>query len=104
MFPANKKSARLGQWDGRTRSSRSEGPLWPRLWQRPVLLRLSVVLSTALLATLLAVRWGPGLLQACRGSCWCRSGGPEIRCGSWSAAAFFPAAFPPRVRRSPEAV
>ncbi len=58
MFAANKKSARLGQWDGRTHSSRSEGPLWHRLWQRPVLLRLGVVLATALVGTLLAVRWG----------------------------------------------
>lgn len=58
MFPAIKKSARLGQWDGRTRSSRSEGPLWPRLWQRPVLVRLAVVLGTVFLATLLALRPG----------------------------------------------
>src|SRR5436305_12864695 len=58
MFGA-KKSMRLGQWDGRRRSSRSEEPVLPRLWQRSVLLRLGVVFLTALACTLLSYYWGP---------------------------------------------
>jgi putative nucleotidyltransferase with HDIG domain len=61
MFPPSspKKPSRIGQWDGRRRSSRSEWPVLPQLWQRPVLLRLGTVLSMALAVTLLAHRWGP---------------------------------------------
>jgi putative nucleotidyltransferase with HDIG domain len=58
MFASNKKSARLEGWDGRTRSSRSEEPVLPRLWQRPVLRRLGAVLAAALLAAALAFLWG----------------------------------------------
>jgi putative nucleotidyltransferase with HDIG domain len=56
-----KKSPRLGQWDGRRRSSRSEEPVFPRLWRRDVLLRLGIVLITALGATCLAYFGGPSL-------------------------------------------
>jgi len=59
MFGPIKKSPRLGQWDGRTRSSRSEEPVLPRLWQRDVLLRLGAVFLTALCAALLAFYAGP---------------------------------------------
>lgn len=61
MFTNPKKNSRLGQWDGRRRSSRSEEPVLPYLWQRPVLLRLAPVLATALVATYLAYQWGPPL-------------------------------------------
>lgn len=58
MF-GSKKSLRLQQWDGRRRSSRSEKPVLPRLWQLTSLLRLGVVLATVLMATLLAFVWRP---------------------------------------------
>src|SRR5438067_3878820 len=61
MFNQHKKNARLGQWDGRRRSSRSEEPVLPCLWQRPVLLRLAPVLAAALLVTFLAYEWGTPL-------------------------------------------
>ena len=58
MF-GSKKSLRLQQWDGRRRSSRSEQPVLPRLWQPSSLYRLATVLATALVATLLAFVWRP---------------------------------------------
>ena len=58
MFATTKKS-RIGQWDGRRRSSRSDEPVLPHLWQRPVLLRLAAVLLTALFMTVVAYHWGP---------------------------------------------
>ena len=61
MFGTIKKSSRLSQWNGRRRSSRSDLPVLPRLWQRPVLLRLALVLVTALLVTFLAYAWAPPL-------------------------------------------
>jgi putative nucleotidyltransferase with HDIG domain len=61
MFLPIKKSSRLGQWNGRRRSSRSEEPVLPRLWQRPVLLRLATVLVTTLALTYLVYSWGPPL-------------------------------------------
>ncbi len=57
--PSPKKPSRIGQWDGRRRSSRADGPDLPQLWQRPVLLRLGTVLAVALGVTLLAFYWGP---------------------------------------------
>ena len=54
MFGPGKKPSRLGQWNGRRRSSRSELPLLPHLGQRSVLIRLAAVLVTVALATLLA--------------------------------------------------
>jgi putative nucleotidyltransferase with HDIG domain len=60
MFASPKKPSRIGQWNGRRRSSRSEDPMLPHLWQRPVLLRLGAVLATALTVTLTAYHWGPG--------------------------------------------
>jgi putative nucleotidyltransferase with HDIG domain len=60
MFASSKKLSRIGQWDGRRRSSRSDEPVLPRLWQRPVMLRLAAVLATALTATFLAYFWGAG--------------------------------------------
>jgi hypothetical protein len=59
MFGPIKKPTRLGQWNGRRRSSRSDEPVLPRLWQRSVLLRLGAVLVTALSVTFLAYYWGP---------------------------------------------
>jgi putative nucleotidyltransferase with HDIG domain len=59
MFGPIKKPTRLGQWDGRRRSSRSDEPVLPRLWRGSVLLRLGAVLVTALTATFLAYYWGP---------------------------------------------
>jgi putative nucleotidyltransferase with HDIG domain len=59
MFAANKKSARLGAWDGRRRSSRSEEPVLPRLCRRPVLLRLAAVLFTTLAVTAIGSQVGP---------------------------------------------
>ena len=46
MF-GGRKHPRLGQWNGRRRSSRSDEPMLPRLWQRPVLFRLGIVWLTA---------------------------------------------------------
>ena len=59
MIGPIKKQPRLGQWDGRRRSSRSDEPVLPRLWRRPALLRLGAVLAVAVTATLLAHRWAP---------------------------------------------
>jgi putative nucleotidyltransferase with HDIG domain len=53
-----KKSSRIGQWNGRRRSSRSDEPVLPYLLQRAVLLRLGAVLLTVLGATYLANSWG----------------------------------------------
>jgi putative nucleotidyltransferase with HDIG domain len=61
MFNSLKKQPRLGQWDGRRRSSRSEEPLLPLMWRRAVLFRLATVLVTTILATLLVFHWGPPL-------------------------------------------
>jgi putative nucleotidyltransferase with HDIG domain len=58
MLPS-KKQPRLGQWDGRRRSSRSDQPVLQHLWQRPVLFRLTAVLLTVVTATLLAYFAGP---------------------------------------------
>jgi putative nucleotidyltransferase with HDIG domain len=59
MFGPIKKPSRIGQWDGRRRSSRSEEPVLPLVWRRSALLRLGAVLITALGATYLAFCWGP---------------------------------------------
>jgi putative nucleotidyltransferase with HDIG domain len=61
MFPSNRKQPRLGQWNGRRRSTRHDAPMWPHLWRRPVLLRLTPVLVTTVLVTLLVAKWGPVL-------------------------------------------
>ncbi len=58
MFPT-KKVLRLGHWDGRRRSSRHEEPLFRRLVQPAVLLRVGVAWLTTLAVTALAVAWGP---------------------------------------------
>src|SRR5262245_41065892 len=58
MFPS-KKTPRLGQWDGRRRSSRQEEPLLRRLGQPAVLVRLGVAWLTAVAVTVLAISWGP---------------------------------------------
>ncbi len=58
MF-ASKKLSRIGQWNGRRRSSRSDEPVLPQMWDRSVLLRLGAVLVTALTVTLAAYHWGP---------------------------------------------
>jgi putative nucleotidyltransferase with HDIG domain len=61
MIGPLKKQPRLGQWDGRRHSSRSERPVLLALQQRPVLLRLSAVLFTVAAATFLAYFWAPPL-------------------------------------------
>jgi putative nucleotidyltransferase with HDIG domain len=58
MFGASKKPTRLGQWDGRRRSSRSDGPVWPLVVRRTALPRMLLVLATAVVATYLAYNWG----------------------------------------------
>ncbi len=58
MFAPQKKTTRIGQWNGRRRSSRSEEPLLAQLNRCGALLRLGCVLATALGATLLAFVWG----------------------------------------------
>src|SRR5262249_11486869 len=58
MFGPIRKPARLGRWDGRKRSTRSEEPLWVYLCRRPVLLRLGLVFLTTLAMTLLVYAWG----------------------------------------------
>src|SRR5437762_1734279 len=62
MFNQNRKNPRLSQWDGRTRSSRSEEPVLARLWEKTVLLRLGMVLATAVVVTYVAFAWAPPLL------------------------------------------
>ncbi len=62
MFGPFKKPSRLGQWNGRRRSSRSDEPVLPYLIQRAVLLRLGAVLTAVLGATYLAHDWG-GLMS-----------------------------------------
>src|SRR5438093_5060267 len=57
MFGPVKKLARLGQWNGRKRSTRQE-PFFRRLGQRRVLLRVSVVWLTTAIVTGLAIWWG----------------------------------------------
>src|SRR5438552_16292759 len=59
MFGSFRKHPRLGQWNGRRRSSRSDEPMLPQLWQRPVLVRLAVVWVTAALVAAFAYAWGP---------------------------------------------
>src|SRR5262245_32083131 len=59
MFGPLKKHPRLGQWNGRTRSSRGDEPILPKLWSRRVLLRLAVVWLTTLVVTVLAYCSGP---------------------------------------------
>src|SRR5579859_3520422 len=61
MFGDTKKHGRLGQWDGRRRSSRSDTPVLPLLRQRAVLLRLAIVLGTVVAVTYQAYSWGPPL-------------------------------------------
>jgi putative nucleotidyltransferase with HDIG domain len=61
MFGAIRKNSRLGQWNGRRRSSRGDAPFLLKLFHRPVFLRLFPVLFTALLVTYLAYRGGPPL-------------------------------------------
>ncbi len=58
MF-ANKKSLRLGQWDGRKRSSRQSEPILRRISHPAVLARLGIACLTTAAVTALAVLWGP---------------------------------------------
>src|SRR5262245_43458765 len=61
MFGPKRNHPRLGQWDGRKRSTRADEPMLPHLWQRPVLLRVSLVLLTTVAVTLFAYLLGPPL-------------------------------------------
>jgi cyclic-di-AMP phosphodiesterase PgpH len=61
MFGALRKNSRLGQWNGRQRSSRGDEPFLLKLFHRPALLRLTPVLLTAIAITYLAYRDGPPL-------------------------------------------
>jgi putative nucleotidyltransferase with HDIG domain len=58
MFGPSKKPSRLGQWDGRRRSSRSEEPVLPHLLRPSGLARLAAVLVTTLSVTFLAYSYG----------------------------------------------
>jgi putative nucleotidyltransferase with HDIG domain len=59
MFGPSKKRPRLGQWDGRRRSSRSDQLTLPEIWQGPVLSRFGAAFLTIVAATLFAFFWGP---------------------------------------------
>jgi hypothetical protein len=59
MFNGRKPDARLGPWNGRRLATRCGEPVLARLRQRPVLLRLGVVLLTVLVVTVLVFAWGP---------------------------------------------
>src|SRR5438876_10765186 len=61
MFSPSKKNPRLSQWDGRRRSSRSDEPVLRHVWEKPVLLRLGVVLATAVFVTYVCSAWAPPL-------------------------------------------
>jgi putative nucleotidyltransferase with HDIG domain len=61
MFGPVKKQSRLGQWNGRRRSSRNDGPGLHHLGQRQVLVRLAVVLVTTAAATAVAFALGQPL-------------------------------------------
>jgi putative nucleotidyltransferase with HDIG domain len=50
--------SRLGQWNGRRRSSRGNEPVLPRFWERSVLTRLAVAWLTTMAVTLVAYSWG----------------------------------------------
>ncbi|HZU34448.1 MAG TPA: HDIG domain-containing protein [Gemmataceae bacterium] len=63
MFGPGKKHSRIGQWNGRKRSSRSDELVLPRLLHASVLLRLAPVLVTALAVTYMAYLSGPPLLS-----------------------------------------
>lgn len=55
----SKQTPRLGQWNGRRRSTRHDEPLLRRLGHPGALARLAVVWLTTMSATLLAIWWGP---------------------------------------------
>jgi cyclic-di-AMP phosphodiesterase PgpH len=59
MFGATRRSPRLAQWDGRTRSSRSDAIDWRRLLRRGVITRLVFVILTAGLLTAVVAGDGP---------------------------------------------
>ena len=60
MYASPPKPSRIGQWNGRRRSSRCDDPVLPHLWQRPVLLRLAArACATAATVTFMAYHWGP---------------------------------------------
>jgi putative nucleotidyltransferase with HDIG domain len=59
MFGELRKHSRLGQWNGRRHSSRSDIPVLTSLRQRGVLVRLGIVLITTVLVTCQAYSWGP---------------------------------------------
>jgi putative nucleotidyltransferase with HDIG domain len=62
MFgPLKKSERRLGQWNGRRRSSRRDGTLLSLLWKRAVLARLAAVALTTLAVTVFTFWWGPPL-------------------------------------------
>jgi putative nucleotidyltransferase with HDIG domain len=61
MFGPTKKQPRLGQWNGRRRSSRGDELMWLSMWNRSVLLRLGVVWLTTIIVTLVTYSWGPPL-------------------------------------------
>src|SRR4051794_2040882 len=61
MFGPKKNHPRLGQWDGRRRSTRADEPMLPHLWRRPGLLRPGPVLVATVPLTLLAFFLGPPL-------------------------------------------
>src|SRR5262249_40900792 len=61
LGPSKKLPSRIGQWDGRKRSSRSEEPVLPNLLRRSVLVRRGAGLVTTVGVTLLGLAPGPPL-------------------------------------------
>jgi putative nucleotidyltransferase with HDIG domain len=61
MFGMPRKQSRLGQWDGRTRSSRNDRSVLARIRRAPVLLRLIIILETVAAITVLSLWLGPPL-------------------------------------------
>lgn len=59
MFGTSKRPTRLGQWDGRRRSSRGDQPVLSQLLRRAALVRMGVVLLTAVAVTAMAL-FAPG--------------------------------------------
>src|SRR5690242_6893184 len=59
MFTGTKKLSRLDQWEARRRAARGETGEGSALWWRGLLLRLALVLATAVAVTVGVYSWGP---------------------------------------------
>src|SRR5262249_44347585 len=69
MFGMARKRSRLGQWDGRTRSSRSDTVL-SRISRLPVFLGLVIIFETVSAITLCSLWLGPPLQFRMWHICW----------------------------------